>query len=484
MPAIPAGLEDFYTQELTWEDCGKLKCAELTVPMDYANPNGETITVALAKHSARGKAIGSLLVNPGGPGSSGKEMAENAATYFSPALRNNFDIIGFDPRGVGDSTPVSCLPAAELIPLLEASYPDTPAGEAESEADIRRLAAGCAANAGAELSYVGTAYVARDMDVMRHVLGDPQLYYLGFSYGTQLGDAYAKLFPQNVGRMVLDGVVDVDVSSFEQSLAQSKGFEAAFDAYLTDCLAGTNCPFTGTVAQAREQVIDLMDRVLESPIPTSKPDRPLTQTALLYGIITPLYDNTTWPILSLAFNQVFTENDGSTFQFIFDTYMSIGLDGEFTSNMIQANWAVNCADVPAVGDNATWREQADQLAKESPIFGKVMGYSEYLCQVWPISPDREFVPSQVNASAETAGGAASEVAPIVVIGTTGDPATPYQWSQEFAKKLESSVLLTWEGEGHTAYVRAGDCIRRPVDDYLINGKVPQGGLVCPNTAAY
>lgn len=469
MPAIPAGLEAFYHQDLTWTDCGDLKCAELTVPMNYADPNGQTITVSLAKHEATGKAIGSLLVNPGGPGSSGKEMAKTAENYFSAALLDSFDIIGFDPRGVGDSTPVSCLPTKELIPLLEASYPDTPAGEAESEADIQQLAAGCAANTGAELSYVGTAYVARDMDVMRHVLGDPQLYYFGFSYGTQLGDAYAKLFPQNVGRMVLDGAVDVDVSSFEQAVAQTKGFEKSFDAYLKDCLAGSDCPFTGTVKQARAKVAKLLDDTLANPIPTSKPGRPLTQTALLYGIITPLYDDSTWSILSSAFEQVFEKNDGSMFQFLFDTYMSIGLDGELTSNMTQANWAVNCADVPASGDKAVWHRQADQLAKEAPLFGKVMGYSEYLCQAWPISAEREFVPDQAVAGTN----------PIVVIGTTGDPATPYQWAQEFAKKLDSGVLLTWEGEGHTAYLRADGCIIDPVDEYLLTGKVPENGLTCP-----
>lgn len=217
MPEIPDGLEQFYTQELNWEECGtSMDCTTMTVPLNYADPQGVTIELKIKRRHAEGEKIGSLLANPGGPGGGGQEMAESAAQFFTDRITSSFDIIGFDPRGVGESTPVDCVSDAELDDYLAMTYPDTPEGREQSRAAEVEYANKCAQNSGELVKYSGTEEAARDMDVIRHLVGDPKLYYVGFSYGTSLGGMYAQLFPANVGRVILDGAVDSDVSQYEQ----------------------------------------------------------------------------------------------------------------------------------------------------------------------------------------------------------------------------------------------------------------------------
>ncbi|VEI13144.1 alpha/beta hydrolase [Trueperella bialowiezensis] len=464
MPEIPAGLDKFYEQELAWEACDDFECADVTVPMDYENPGGVTITIRMKKRAADEQAIGSLLVNPGGPGASGQSMAESANMFFSDDLLKHFDVIGFDPRGVGDSAPVDCLSDADLAAYLDTAHPDTPEGEAQERADVDRLVAGCKENTGDLLEFVGTREAAQDMDVMRHVLGDPRLYYVGYSYGTTLGGMYAELFPQNVGRMILDGAVDDAIPNFEQNLAQAKGFEQALDAYIEYCIDGGDCALGGTPEEARATVARLFDEIGANPVPAG--DRQLTEAGLFYGVAAPLYDDTSWFLLDSAFDQLIKENNGEIFLLLFDLYMSRQGD-TFTSNMTEANWAINCADTVVEGDEAEWEKLADKMAAEAPIFGKAMGYSQYLCAQMPGGLDEPMGPFVAKGSE-----------PIVVVGTTGDPATPYEWSQAFADKMDNAVFVTWEGEGHTAYGRAGDCIGKPLDAYMLRGEVPDDGLRC------
>lgn len=467
--AFDPALEQFYTQDLSWSSCETdYECATISVPMDYENPDGESIEVALMKLPASGLAIGSLLINPGGPGASGQDFVQSATSTFGDRILESYDLIGFDPRGVGDSTPVVCYEADEMIALMERSYPDTDEGEAQAKADTDAYISACVENTGESIKYVGTKESAQDMDVIRELVGDAKLNYVGFSYGTSLGGMYAELFPQTVGRMVLDGAVDSSVSNFDQTLQQLKGFELATNNYLDYCLGLEDCPFTGTRDEARQEIIDLFEKTATEPIPTSNPDRPLTQTALVYGYITPLYDDSMWMFLDMGFQQVFEDNDGSLFQFLFDAYMGIDPStGELLNNQIAANGAINCADTEVQGDEATWEKQSEQLAEEAPILGPVMGYSEYSCTQYP-KADTEKVNEYVAKGSD----------PIVVIGTTGDPATPYEWSQAFEEKLDNGVLLTYEGEGHTAYGRSGPCIGDAVDNYLVDGTVPEDGLVC------
>lgn len=468
MPAIPAGLEDFYNQKVSWNNCGTgFECTTFKVPLNYEDPGAKTITIAAKKRKAEGKAIGSLFVNPGGPGGGGQEMAESAPQYFSEDILKNFDVIGFDPRGVGESTPVDCLDDAQLGAQLEASFDKTPEGQAQYKQAISNVAAACGQKSGDLLKFVGTESAARDIDVMRHVLGDPKLYYVGYSYGTSLGGMYADLFPSNVGRLVLDGAVSSNATNFDQTAAQVKGFDDALTAYLKNCLAGEKCPFKGSVDEARKQIGDLLAASLKTPISTKNPERPLTQAAFMLGLITPLYDDSAWPMLSQAFDQLLTKNDGTLFQIFFDAYS--GRKGDkFTNNSVESNWAINCADQPAMGNEAEWQEDAKKIAQMAPVFGPTYGYEEYMCAAWPFQPKEKHKAYKAEGSA-----------PIVVVGTKGDPATPYQWAVDFSKALDNSVLVTYEGEGHTAYGRSTTCVSEPIDKYLLNGTVPKDGLSCP-----
>lgn len=464
MPAIPEGLEKFYNQELTWQECDKEECADLTVPMDYDNPE-KTITLKLRKRAAENEAVGGLLVNPGGPGAQGQDMAKMASQFFDDDILANFDIIGFDPRGVGESTPIQCLNDQELIEALDQSFPDTPEGDEQDKRATEDLVNKCIEKHGDYLKFVGTRQAARDMDVIRHVLGDPRLYYVGYSYGTSLGGMYAQLFPQNVGRMILDGAVDSSISGFEQTLYQAKGFESALDAYLEQCTASGDCVAGKTVEEARQNIKNLFDQVTDHPLPAAG-GRELTKEGLFYGIAAPLYDDEAWFALDLALDEALNQGKGDMFVMMYDMYM--GRDGDtFTSNQTQANWAINCADAVVEGDEALWKEQEKQIEEASPLFGPVMGYSDYMCSLWPGDHTQQLGPFTAEGSQ-----------PIVVVGTTGDPATPYGWGQSFAKNLDNSIFVTWEGEGHTAYGRAGDCLNKPLDAYLLNGALPEDGLTC------
>ena len=467
MPSVPAGLEVFYNQKVDWQDCGGgMQCGQYMVPLDYENPKDRIVEIAATRRPATKTRIGSLLVNPGGPGGSGQEMATNAEFYFTPKVLDYFDVIGFDPRGVGESNPVDCVSDAELGTILERSYPNTPEADAQSQQDLAELAQACDARSGDMLPFIGTESAARDMDVIRHVEGDPKLYYVGFSYGTSLGGEYAELFPKNVGRMVLDGATAPDATSFDQTAEQLKGFEQQLDAYLESCLGTDGCPFSGSVEDARAQIKAALDQALVEPYPTATPDRPLTQAAMLYGIITPLYSEDSWPSLTQAFDQLLNAGDGSVFQLLFDAYT--GRDGyTFNDNSVEANYAINCADYGSTGTPEEWAAQRKQLEEMAPLFGPVFGYNDALCAGWAFQTEDPLGPFVAEGSD-----------PIVVVGTVGDPATPYEWAVKFADTLSNAVLITYEGNGHTAYGRSTECVSDPIDKYLINGTVPEA-LTCP-----
>ncbi|MDO4888189.1 MAG: alpha/beta hydrolase [Actinomycetaceae bacterium] len=470
LPAAPKGLEKFYSQDVDWGECegSADECAEIEVPLDYDNPGGKTITVALRKHKAEGgEAIGSLFINPGGPGGSGMSMLDNVSVTFSRDVRKAYDIIGFDPRGVGKSTPVDCLDDEELGDYLDASYDmSDPAQVEQQEQDMQGFVDGCKEKSGDLLQFVGTEYAARDMDVMRQLVGDPKINYVGFSYGTSLGGTYADLFPKNVGRMILDGAVDDRVTWAQNAYDQTMGFENALTNYIQDCIDSGQCVLGGSVDEARQKVRELIDASLASPFPTSNSERPLTQAQLVIGILTPLYDDASWPILTTAFEQLINNNDGSLFQYFADAYSSRQGD-KFTSNMLEANIAINCASRPASSEEE-FAQVAQQLGQEAPVFGGDEAMGTPACNLWPYSPDKP--------KAHEAKGSD----PIVVVGTRHDPATPYAWAEKLNDDLDNSVLVTWEGEGHTAYGRnSGQCVQNALDAYLLEGTVPKDGLTCP-----
>lgn len=472
---VPDGLEDFYSQDVQWDVCEgsgmvNTECTEITVPLDYENPDHGSIEISVLKMPASGEAQGSLFVNPGGPGGSGKDTAESAAFYFSSDLRENYDIIGFDPRGVGDSAPVECLPDDQLGELLDKSYPDTDEGEIDVLRDTRIIIEGCERGSGDIIPFVSTKSAAKDMDVMRAAIGETHLDYLGFSYGTHLGGQYAELFPDKVGRMVLDGAVDPAVSSLDSSYFQAVGFEQALDAYLAYCLEDADCPLDGdTVDEAKAHLQEVIEATADNPIPTAFSDRQVNPSIFYTGIATTLYSDETWSYLTEALVQAI-ENEDGTFLLTFNDLM-IGRDtasGEFSDNSLEARWAINCIDFPSDIDEDAVEANDARLNEDAPTFAPYFEGGSTLCAEWPHTADE--VPGPFVAEGSN---------PIVVIGTTGDPATPYQSSVNLAEQLDNGSLITWEGEGHTAYGSAGSCVDDAVDNFLINGEVPEDGLTCP-----
>ena len=469
---VPKGLEKFYKQKLAWAPCKdkpQMQCADVKVPLDYKKPGGKTITVAMAKvPAANGKPIGSLFVNPGGPGESGIDLVSGADKIFSKALRDQYDIVGFDPRGVGSSTAVDCVSDAELGKYLDSEFDlSTQEGKKAEKAQAEKFAKGCKDKSGDLLAHVGTESAARDLDVLRGLVGDKKLNYFGFSYGTSLGGMYANLFPKKAGRLVLDGALDPQFGGARMGYEQTIGFEKAFERYAEYCVKGGNCPLGSSVDAAKKKMRALFDQAFKKPFPTADPKRPLNRNMLKYGVMLAMYSTAYRPYLDTGLSQLIKNNDGS---FLLGWYdLASGRQGgKFKNNSNEARTAINCADYPASSPSVTKRYQ-EKLKKEAPLFGAGSGGEETdLCSLLPYHP-------KSNPGPYTAKGSA----PIVVIGTRHDPATPYHWAQALHKSLSNSVLLTWEGDGHLAYSRAGSCIQSPVDKYLLTGEVPKDGLVCP-----
>lgn len=467
--AAPDGLKDFYSQKVVWEPCeDKLQCAKIKVPLDYTKPDGKTIEIATLKMSSTGgKKQGSLLVNPGGPGASGYDFVRDAgASHFSQKVRSNYDLVGFDPRGVKRSAPVTCLTDKERDEARAKIYtPETDAGLATLLADNKAVAAKCAAGTGPVLAHIDTVSSAKDLDILRAVLNDSKLNYMGFSYGTFLGSTYASLFPDNVGRMVLDGALDPSLSAEELTSGQAKAFDKALHAYVAHCLGENGCPLSGTVDDGIQQVRDVIESVIQTPR-TAKDGRVVGGNTFVSGLITPLYGNESWPALTQALDAAM-KGDVSLMLRLADLGADRGPNGKYTSNTAFAFSAINCLDYPTSSDPAAMRAEEQQLREVSPTLGYFFAYGGANCADWPYKNTR------TPAAVEYTGSA-----PIVVVGTTGDPATPVEWATALRKQLGNASLLTWKGEGHTAYGRSNSCIGDAVDKYLVDGKKPADNTVC------
>lgn len=466
----PAALEAFYAQEVDWEECGPdLECTRVEVPLDHDDPAGDTIDIAVTRMVSAGEGARSLFLNPGGPGGSGTAMMEWIAFSVSPAVMAEYNLVGFDPRGVNLSTSVECLTDEELDEWRSADVDtDSEAGLAAYSAAMEEFGDKCAQNSGELLGEVDTDSVARDLDILRAVVARSEtLDYLGYSYGTFLGAVYADMFPERVGRFVLDGAVDPSLSISGLALGQAAGFEASLRAYMEDCLASDGCPFTGTVDEGLAQLRRLIDVTAVTPLPTGDPDRPLTRPLAISGIVLPMYEDAIWPQLTAALDAAMTANDGSQLLYWADYGAGRLEDGTYEDNSNEAFMAINCLDYPVEGTLADWQEDAAQMAEISPTLGDALAYTEVTCDVWPHRSDR------VREELAAAGSA-----PILVVGTTGDPATPYEWSVSLAGQLEEGHLLTFDGWGHTAYGRSNACVGDAVDDYLLTGALPADGATC------
>ncbi|GAB3272588.1 alpha/beta hydrolase [Arthrobacter pigmenti] len=467
--AAPEPLQDFYSQSVAWEPCEEdFACSTVEVPMDYENPDGKTLKIDLTRLAATGSdPMGSILVNPGGPGASGIDaVQDNASGITTERLRESYNLVGFDPRGVKRSSPVECLSDKERDKFRAKVFDtETKQGLAKARASAEKYASQCAENTGKSLGFVDTKSAARDMDIIRAVLGQKKLDYLGFSYGTYLGATYAELFPETVGRMVLDGGVDPSMTNAAMTLGQAKAFEEALLAYAEDCLQQQECPLNGTPEQAVGQIRTLIESVEASPM-TAQSGRTVTVGLFVSGMILPLYNDRNWPALTQALKSAF-QGDPTPMLQLSDMGATRQNDGDYTSNSTAAFRAVNCLDYPMNLSLEQMRQNAETLDKASPTFGRFLAYGAMSCNAWP--HDAEDPPEPIEAAGAP---------PIVVVGTTGDPATPYDWSVALAKQLNSGTLLTWEGQGHTAYGRGNGCIGDAVDNYFIEGTVPEEDTRC------
>ncbi|WP_427016373.1 alpha/beta hydrolase [Pseudarthrobacter sp. P1] len=465
---VPAELAGFYAQPVTWTTCEKsFQCATIKVPLDYAQAGGESIKLAVIRLAASGKKLGSMVVNPGGPGASGYDMVKDGAkTYFTDKIRAAYDVVGFDPRGVQRSAPVTCIgDAARDKERQESLNLDNDADLARDEAQTKDDIAACVKNTGPVLAHIDTVSSAKDMDILRAIVGDAKLNYMGYSYGTKLGATYAGLFPAKVGKFSLDGALDPTLSIEDVSMGQAKGFELAIHAWAAHCLATAGCPVSGTPEQAVQQVRDLNAVYADNPQRT-KDGRVLTESEFTGVLAFAMYSTDLWDLLSQALASAF-KGDSNAMMVLADYSAERGEDGKYKSNTAFAFNAVNCLDYPMVTDVAAMRADSAALQAASPTFGKLLGYTGLLCKDWPYKP--------VGAPAKiTADGAA----PILVIGTTRDPATPYDWAVALSSQLSSGVLVTWDGDGHTAYGRSNKCISDAVDGYFVDGVVPAKGLRC------
>ncbi|MFJ7237619.1 alpha/beta hydrolase [Streptomyces olivaceus] len=475
--ATPAELSPYYEQKLGWRDCGVpgFQCATMKAPLDYAKPADGDVRLAVARKKATGpgKRLGSLLVNPGGPGGSAiGYLQQYAGIGYPEKVRAQYDMVAVDPRGVARSEPVECLDGREMDAFTRTDA--TPDDERETDELVdayKDFAEGCGKDAPKLLRHVSTVEAARDMDILRAVLGDEKLNYVGASYGTFLGATYAGLFPERAGRLVLDGAMDPSLPARRLNLEQTQGFETAFQSFAKDCAGRSDCPLGGkgtTPDQAGRNLTAFFDDLDAKPLPAGDADgRRLTESLATTGVIAAMYDEAAWQQLREALTSAMKKKDGAGLLVLSDSYYEREADGSY-SNLMFANAAVNCLDLPAAFSSPDQvREALPEFEKASPVFGEGLAWASLNCTYWPVQPTGE--PHRIKAAGAT---------PIVVVGTTRDPATPYRWAEALADQLSSGRLLTYEGDGHTAYGRGSTCIDSAIDTYLLTGTAPKNGKRC------
>ncbi len=440
-------------------------CGRLRVPLDYREPAAKAIELFLIRVRLAGQQqrIGSLVVNPGGPGGSGVDAAVGLALTLPIELMRRFDVVGFDPRGVGLSSPVECIPA-ELKDRAIALDPDA-RNEPQYQEQVktaREVSQGCLKKYGEDLRHYNTEETARDIDLVRQAVGDPKLTYLGYSYGTRLGSVYAQLFPKRVRALVLDGAVDPRAGEVTAAEGQARGFEKAFGQFAADCQRrGATCLIG---PDPRAVLVRLLAKARQAPIPSGNADkRKATAGHVLLATISALYDQDDWPELESAI----AEGDGGAASGIFtlaDRYAQRDPKGEYT-NLQDANTAINCADTREKVPDATVRRALTSWRQKYPLFGSALALGLLGCQQWQAQ--------RLPLPAVRAAGAP----PLLVIGTVNDPATPYASARVLAKTLATARLLTWNGEGHTAYPKT-PCVTNAVNAYLVSLRLPRTGATC------
>lgn len=475
--ASPAGLATFYGQTLTWTPCGsssasgsatRARCTWVTVPLDYSDPAGATIRLRLEMWPATGPARqGSLLVNPGGPGASGLDAGEFVAST-SPGIAAAFDVVGFDPRGVGASAPITCLTGPQTTTFLRTdSTPSTPQQEQAYTAVSQELAKGCLTMSPQLARNVGTDNTVQDMDIIRAVLGDSVLNWLGFSYGTYLGTRYIEQYPSRVGRMVLDGVVDPALDSMGLSYGQAVAFQRALQRFAADCERHRTCPYPGGARGVITGINALLAQLDSNPMRTSG-RLPLVQNEATTAVIEAMYAPYLWPAMRAALSKA-RRGDGSGLQQLASFANDQTGPDAYASNMASAFPAIGCWDEPAPPHADGLRAAARTWAAHAsvPEVARTLAWGNLPCAVW-----------FGHSGIAPAPAHSTTTAPILLVGTLYDPATPYWWALSLHEQLPTSTLLTYVGDGHTAFGNGNACIDRTVTAYLVRGTVPPAHTVC------
>ncbi|MFI1439517.1 alpha/beta hydrolase [Streptomyces fructofermentans] len=481
--------EDLTAQKLSWEDCPEpsesegggnapsplpdgdtWQCATLKAPLDWDDPDGDTIGLALIRAESSGakdERIGSLIFNFGGPGGSGVTTLPAFGQDYT-RLRTRYDLVSFDPRGVGRSDGVECEDNEQLDEYFQQDgTPDDAAERDTLLANTKNFNAACEDNSGKILPHVRTTDAARDMDLMRQVLGDDELHYFGISYGTELGGVYAHLFPEKVGRAVFDAVVDPTQNPEQGSLGQARGFQRALDNFAEDCTTKVeDCPIGDTAQDVKDRIAKLLKDLDSKPIPGIFP-RELTQTAATSGIAQALYSQDFWEFLTQGLQQAY-DGDGQDLMLLADAMNGRNQDGEY-SNIVAANVSINCADDKPRYTVDDVRARLPEFRAASPVFGDYLAWGMVGCTDWAVA-----------GAADHPDVSAPGSAPILVVGNTGDPATPYEGTRKMVEALGPGVgvELTYKGQGHGSYDSGSKCVRQAVDGYLLEGEVPPSGKVC------
>ena len=463
--AFPAALAHFYNQQLVWRGCGDgFDCTTLEVPLDYSKPAKASIYLKVTRHSAPAEITrGSLVINPGGPGGSGVEFVRSIDYIMTPTLQENFDVVGFDPRGVGTSNPVKCLTDKQLDQVLAADQsPDNSAEATQFVVFAKLMANECAKKSPEIYQFMDTVSAARDIDILRQALGDEKLNWFGWSYGTFLGATYADLFPKNVGRMTLDGAVDPKLTNEQLSYGQAVGFDVALRRFVADCAAQSDCPLSNNTDTGVAQVANMLAK-LDSQPGQLEDGREFTQAMALTGVLGNLYNKQYgWPDLRSALLTAL-DGDYATLSASTDFYTSRDSDGNYTDNGNEAIYAVNCLDRPDRATLSQTKQLATKWSTQAPVFGISLAWGNLGCTYWQTPATGK--PGAINAAGTPK---------ILVVGTKYDPATPYAWAKSLASQLDEGVLLTFNGDGHTAYFQGSDCIDRYIDQYFLIGRAPAG----------
>lgn len=463
----PAGLESFYTQEVVWRNCGAAECATIIVPVDYADPKGPTTKLAITKVKANGEPIGSLFVNPGGPGGSAFDYAKAADYIVSPDIRDNYDVVGVDPRGVAHSSPITCLTDQQRDEILEIDgTPDTPKEEQQVIEVAAEIGQSCKGKAGELFAHMGTIDAARDLDIARALVNDPVLNYLGKSYGSDIGIVYSQLFPANVGRIVLDGILPPDLTLEEVSKEQAEAFEVAVDNFAADCVTQSDCPFVGDGPSVADQLRAWLQELDSKPLTFE--ERILNEPVATYALLSYLYfPPSDYAELRPALSAAVADGNAKPLFELLDARISRGIDGRYLDNSIDAFYAVSCLDRPFLGDKAKVQQLAKEWAVSAPTFGVGQAWALLTCADWPAKSADQPVAITANLAP-----------PMLIVSTKYDPATPYQWGQRVADQLGNARLITWDNHHHTGYTNGSECIDAAVDTFWLSGQLPAAGVVC------